>query len=98
MNVQCNSFILREALHTQLQMDRFRFVNYQKFVTKRVIIRIVVQSGKIITDKGSKQFLSGTWYQVLIMVCLHRYRYYTAEPGFINFIYRIIIDKVMDET
>ena len=51
MNVQCNSFILhREALHAQLRMDRFRFVNqYQKFVTKRGILCLEDQSGKRIS-------------------------------------------------
>ncbi len=57
MNVQCSSLILlRETLHAQLQMDRFRFVNYQKFMTKRVILRIVVQSGKIISIEIQSSF------------------------------------------
>ena len=62
-NVQCtwycSSFIHREVLRAQLQIDRFRFVNYQKFVTKRVILRMEVQTGKNNFDGGSKQFLLG---------------------------------------
>ena len=58
MNVQCSLFILREALHAQLRTDRLRFVNYQdqKFVTKRVILRIVVQRGKIISIEVQSSF------------------------------------------
>ena len=73
----CSSFIHREALRAQLQIDRFRFVNYQKFVTKRVILRMEVQSGNNNFDGGSKQFLlggiwsHGTWYLVTSSI-LHR--------------------------
>ena len=50
MNVQCScSYTHSEALHVQLQMDRFRYVNYQKFVTKGVILHI--------RSRGSNQIL-----------------------------------------
>ena len=80
MNVQFSSFIHRGALHAQLQMDCFRFVNYryQKFVTKRVILRIEVQGG----EKGSFKAVL-RWYH------LHAHRNYPysgchAEIGNFN--------------
>ena len=65
VNVQCSSIVHREALNAQLQMDRFRFVNYHKFVTKHVILHIEVQSSKIILIEVQSSF---RWYLPVLLL------------------------------
>ena len=61
MNVQCSSCTHKEALHAQLQMDIFRFVNYQKFVKKTCYSTNRGSKRQNNFERGAKQFLGVTW-------------------------------------